>query len=317
MPLTSLNKMLNAASKGGYAVGYFESWNLESLKAVVAAAEEMRSPVIIGFNAGILADRRRILPPENLEYLGAIGGIAARTATVPVAVILNEIPSVGIAMQGIRLGFNTLMYEDATEDLEESIRRTRQVVKAAHAAGVGVESKVGHMPIARNGALSSAEARRGMTDPQEARRFVRETGVDALGVSVGNVEVLMKGKARMDLGLLSRIRDAVEIPLVMHGGSGIPDEQVGALVARGVCKMNLGAALNVAFLNGMKRILKHGGKYVSPKEILGSGLKVDLLAAGELAMKELVKKKMVVYGSANKAGRVGQRNTRGVTDDRL
>jgi ketose-bisphosphate aldolase len=308
MPLISLSKMMDAALKGKYAVGYFESWNLESLKAVVAAAEEMRSPVIVGFNAGILADRRRILPPENLEYLGAIGEIAARNATVPVALILNEIPSFGVAMQGIRFGFNVLMYEDETEDLEVSIRRTRQVVEAAHAVGVTVESKVGHMPMAENGAHRSSSAGYPMTDPQEACRFVRETGVDALGVSVGNIEVLMKGKARMDLGLLSRIRDAVEIPLVLHGGSGIPDEQVSALVARGVCKMNLGAVLNLAFLNGMKRLLRRGGKYVSPKEILGSGLKVDLLAAGELAMKNLIQKKIVVYGSANKAACIGQRN---------
>lgn len=301
MPLTPLNTMLAAALKGRYAVGYFESWNLESTKAVMAAAEEMRSPVIIGFNAGILADRRRVLPPENLEYLAAIGKIGARNATVPVALILNEIPAFGIAIQGIRLGFNTLMYEDATKDIEESIRRTRQVVEAAHAVGVAVESKVGHMPVARNGSHPSPRGTCAMTDPQEASRFVRETGVDALGVSVGNIEVLMKGKARMNLDQLSRIRDAVRIPLVLHGGSGIPDEQVGALVARGVCKMNLGAALNVAFLNGMKRLLRRSGEYVSPKEILGSGLKVDLLAGGRLAMKELVRKKMVVYGSANKA----------------
>ncbi len=301
MGLVSMATMLKKARNGKYAVGFFESWNLESLKAVIIAAEETRSPVIIGFNAGILTSPKRVLDPENLEYFGAMGKIAARGADVPVALILNEIPTLETALAGITFGFNVLMLEDETEDLEESIILTKKVVEAAHAAGVEVESKVGHLPMAEQGALAAEKAGESLTDPEEAKRFVAETGVDALGVSVGNVETLTKGKAEMHLDLLEQISNIVDVPLVLHGGSGIPDDVIGGLIERGVCKMNLGTILNDAFLNGMKSVLETNGGYVSPKYLLGSGLKEDIFAGGLLAMKELVKQKIRVYGSENKA----------------
>ena len=118
---------------------------------------------------------------------------------------------------------------------------------------------------------------------------------------MGNVEILMKGRAEMRLGLLERIGDVVDVPLVLHGGSGIPDDTVGALIERGVCKMNLGAMLDEAFLNGMQHVVEEHGEDVSAKYLLGSGLEEDMLAGGELAMKALVERKMAVYGSAGKA----------------
>lgn len=301
MGLVSMVSLLQDARKGMYAVGYFESWNYESTMAVIAAAEETRSPVIIGFNAGILTNPERVLPPENLEHFGAMGQILARGASVPVALILNEIPTLETAMAGIDFGFNALMFADETKSLCESIALTRRLVEAAHAANVSVEGNVGRLPVAVGGALSPDSSEDLLTSPDDARRFVEETGVDALGVAVGNVEVLMKGKATMRLDLLERIAAAVDVPIVLHGGSGIPDEIVGDLVTRGLCKMNLGAVLNESFFKGMKSILDSNEGYVSPKYLLGSGLKTDILAGGVLAMKETVKSKMTVYGSAGKA----------------
>jgi fructose-bisphosphate aldolase class II len=301
MALVSMVSMLEEARRGEYAVGYFEAWNLESLKAVVDAAEEAHSPVIIGFNAGIFTSAKRVLPPENLEYFGAIGRIAAEHADIPAALILNEISSFGSAMAGMVFGFNVLMLEPETDDLEENILLTQKVVEAAHAVGVAVEAKVGSLPMAEKGVFASAKIDRFLTDPDEAEHFVDETGVDALGVSVGNVEVLMKGKAEMRLDLLERISRSVSVPLVLHGGSGIADDVVGRLIERGVRKMNLGAMLNQAFLDGMREAMANQDEYVSPKYALGSGWSEDILAAGQLAMKEVVKKKMVVYGSAGKA----------------
>ena len=306
MGLVSMLTMLEEAKKAKYTVGFFEAWNLESLKAVIDAAEEACSPVIIGFNAGILTSAKRVLQPENLEYFGAMGRIAANNADIPVALILNEIPTFESAMAGIMFGFNVLMFEGKTEDLEENILLTKKIADVAHAVGVSVEAKVGHLPMAEKGAFAAEKVERFLTDPDEAKRVVEETGVDALGVSVGNVEVLMKGKAEMRLDLLERISEAVDVPLVLHGGSGISDDVVGSLIERGVCKMNLGAMLNEAFLNGMKGVLDTNSEYVSPKYVLGSGLKEDILAAGQLAMKELVKKKMVVYKSAGKANKQKQ-----------
>lgn len=301
MGLVSMVAMLEKAKEGKYAVGFFEAWNLESLNAVVDAAEETRSPVIIGFNGGILTSVKRKLPPENLEYFGAMGKIAADKADVPVALILNEIPNFESAVAGIMFGFNAEMLELETEDLEEEILLTKKLVDVAHAVGVAVEAKVGHPPLAENGVLPAGKVEGFLTDPDEAKRVVEETGVDALGVSVGNVEVLTEGKASIHLDLLERIDKVVNVPLVLHGGSGISDDAVGDLISRGVCKINLGTVLNQAFLDGMHQVEECSSGYVSPKHVLGSGLKEDLLAGGRLAMQELVKNKMRVYRSAGKA----------------
>ena len=303
MSLVSMVELLEQAKNEKFAVGYFEAWNLESLSAVVSAAEEVRSPVIIGFNAGILTSPKRVLEPENLECFGAMGRIAARNTHIPVALLLNEIPTFETAMAGITFGFNALMFEGEAEGLQEDVILTRKVVEAAHAVGVSVEAKVGRLPMAEKGAFPAEEVDAFLTDPEQAKRFVEETGVDALGVSVGNVEVLMKGKAEMRLDLLERIGDVVAVPLVLHGGSGIPDDAIGSLIERGVCKMNLGNSLNQAFLNGMQLALVEHGEKVSPKYLLGSGLREDILAGGRLAMKALVERKMAVYGSAGKASR--------------
>lgn len=297
MPLVSMSSLLRDARSGGYAVGYFESWNFESLKAVVKAAEEAKSPVIIGFNGGMLTNRKRVLEPENLEYYGRMGQTAGSSATVPVALILNEIDTLSLAVGGIKFGFNAIMFETHSEN----IKLTQQVVEMAHAAGAGVESNVGQLPSADQGGHRKRGETNTMTRPEDATRFVAETGVDALGVSIGNVEVLMDGKATMDFKLLEKIHQTVDVPLTLHGGSGIADEDVKRLVECGVSKMNLGAALNQAFLDGMNATRKSNTHYVSPKYLIGSGLKEDILAGGEIAVKELVKRKMAVYGSAGRS----------------
>lgn len=299
MPIVSMKTILENARKGKYAVGYFESWNLESTQAIAEAAEEMSSPVIIGFNGGILTNPERILKPENLEYFAAIGKVAAREASVPVGLILNEIPDFEIVKKAIDLGFIGIMFEDESNDLEKSIISTKKVVNLSHAAGVWVESRVGNLPIARKGLLAKQDDDF-LTKPEEVQRFVKETGVDAIAVSIGNVEVLMEGKPAIDLGRLKKIHSLIDIPLVLHGGSGFPDEYVKKVIELGVYKMNFGARLNQVFLKGMDKTRKNNKKYVSPKYLLGSGLKEDLFAGGRLQIKELVKEKMRVYGSAGK-----------------
>jgi ketose-bisphosphate aldolase len=297
-----MKEMLLRARREGYAVGYFESWNLESLKAVVKAAEEERSPVIIGFNGGMLTDASRILEPENLEYYGAMGGIAAKYASVPVALILNEIESFQLAIAGIKFGFNALMYECGSGDFGRNIEETARVVEAAHAAGVSVESNVGILPSIDPSGMRGGKKESSLTKPEDAKSIVEETGVDAIGVSIGNVEVMLEGKATLDFALLGKINEAANIPLTLHGGSGIADENVKSLVQHGLCKMNIGAALNKAFFEGMQKVQGSLKDYVSPKFFIGSGLKDDIMAGGEISLKEFVKLKMRVYGSSGKAG---------------
>lgn len=301
MSLVHLPDLLANALSAGYALGYFESWDLPSLKAVVNAAEELSSPVVIGVNGGILTDSKRVLKPENLEYYGAIGRIAAKQAGVPMALLLNEIGSIELVQAAIDFGFNALMFEAESDNFEQDIARTKKVVEMAHAAGLSVESAVGHLPTADQQGFQRDSDSGTLTSPEQARHFTDQTGVDILGVSIGNVEVLTDGKATMDFELLERIHKATDVPLTLHGGSGIADEHVGQLVARGLSKMNLGAALNQAFLAAMDKAMKSTSEHASPKYRIGSGLKVDVLAAGEIAMTELVKHKMGVYGSIGKA----------------
>lgn len=301
MGLVPMNELLHKAQEGRYAVGYFESWDLASLRAVINAAEETRSPVIIGFNGGILTNTKRLLKPENLEYYAAIGKIAAQNTWVPVSFMLNEAPTFELAILGIRLGFNAVMFECELEDFDEYKSLASQLVNVAHAVGVAVEANVGQLPTADRYGLRQRTPSESLTDPEDARRFVQATDIDILGVSIGNVEVLMDGKATMNFDLLKQIKSTVDIPLTLHGGSGIADEDVKKLIESGLCKMNIGTALNHAFLEGMKRIQKSGNQGTSPKYRIGSGLKEDIMAGGEVAMKELVKEKMKVYGSAGKA----------------
>lgn len=300
MALCSLADLLRDARAGSYAVGYFESWNLESTRAVVDAAEESGSPVVIGFNGGILSDRKRVLGSADPAIYVELWRRFAQRASVPISLLVNEIPSVQMALAAIELGASSLMMESESDDLDSAISLVRTVVKAGHAAGAAVEANVGHLPSAQDGDYQRTGFSGSLTRVDEAVRFVEETGVDALGVSVGNVEVLKEATARLDLTLLGKIHEAVSVPLVLHGGSGIPDGMVPELVARGVSKVNLGAALNTAFLAGMMSALDEDPVSLSPKYTIGSGWDIDCLAKGELAMRELVKRKMSIYGSAGR-----------------
>jgi ketose-bisphosphate aldolase len=302
MGLISMKEIMQQAREGGYAVGYFESWDLQSLQAVIRAAEEENSPVIIGFNGGILDNADRVVGPDNLEYYAAMGHIAVKNTKVPVSFILNEVPLFELAVKGISLGFNAVMFEPESDDIDKNINMIRKLVTKAHDAGVSVEANFGQLPTADQHALRQRTVAHSLTDPEGARQFVEYTGIDLLGVSIGNVEVLMDGKALLDFDLFERIHDAVDIPLTLHGGSGIADGDIDELIKRGLCKMNLGTALNQAFLDGMDRAQRSSPQNVSPKYRIGSGLKEDILTGGEISMKELVRYKMKVYGSSGKAG---------------
>ena len=299
MALTDISQLLKDAKKRKYALGYFESWDLASLKAVINAAEEENSPVVVGFNGGILTVPDRILKPEDFEYYGAMGRLAAEKATVPVSLILNEIDNLEHVQEGIKCGFNTVMFECESDDLDEIIPMTSKAVEMAHAKGVCIESNLGQLPIADSTA-PHGQSNGSLTTPQGAKLFIEKTNVDVLGVSIGNVEVLTDGKATMNFDLLKQISDTIDVPITLHGGSGIADDDIEHLIACGLCKMNLGAVLNQAFLDALRKTLniKHN---MSPKYTIGSGLKEDILAAGEIAMKEVVQKKMRVYGSTGKA----------------
>jgi ketose-bisphosphate aldolase len=293
MPLTSMKEMLEDARRGGYALCYCESWNLESLQAVVEAAEAESSPIIAGFNGGFLL-RSGQTTLEKLAYYAALRAALDR-AKVPVAFLLNETDSLAQIEQGIALGFNAVMVENEFLPKEEYQRLVKQIVEMAHAQGVSVEAQVGHLADASGG--TAAEP----TDPEAARAFASATHVDALGVAVGNVHILTSGKRGLDLEALAKIQAEVEIPLVLHGGTGIPVELAPRCIQLGVAKVNFGTGLKQAYLAALGEKL---GKYhepMSPHPFLGMGGENDLLVAVREAVKAEVVKLLRAFGSSGKA----------------
>jgi ketose-bisphosphate aldolase len=293
MPLISMREMLEDARRGRYAACYCESWNLESLQAVVEAAEAEKSPIIAGFNGGFLL-RSGQTTLEQLGYYASLRSALGR-AKVPVTFLLNESDSLEQLEQGIDLGFDAVMPENEGLSKQEYERLVKQVVEKAHAKGVSVEAQVGHLADASGG--TQAEP----TDPAAARAFVDATGIDALGVAVGNVHILTSGKRSLDLAVLAEIHDAVEVPLVLHGGTGIPLELASRCIELGVAKVNFGTGLKQAYLAAIGKKLAKYKEPMSPHPFLGMGGENDLLVAGREAVKAEVAKLLRAYGSAGKA----------------
>lgn len=294
MPLVSMNELLARARAGGYAVCYCESWNLESLQGVIEAAEELRSPVIAGFNGGFLMhpDRAR---PERLAYYGGLAA-AVSASSAPVAFLLNETDDLAQIEEGLGAGFNALMVENACLGPEAYLQRVKDVVRMARAKGVSVEAQIGHLP-------NSWDAGGGgdLTDPARARAFVNETGIDALGVSIGNVHILTRGKAAIDLESLRKIHEAVDIPLVIHGGTGFPAELAGDAIALGVVKFNFGTNLKQAYLAAVRKAAEAYAEPMNPHHFLGIGGDRDIMTAGRNAVKQKTKELILAYGYAGRA----------------
>jgi ketose-bisphosphate aldolase len=293
MPLVSMKVMLENARREGYAACYCESWNLESLQAVVEAAEAEKSPIIAGFNGGFLLHSGQTTL-EQLGYYAALRAALSR-ARVPVTFLLNESDSFEQIAQAIDLGFDAVMPENEDLPKEEYLHLVHQVVEKAHAHGVTVEAQVGHLADASGGTEAHP------TDPEEARAFVNATHIDALGIAVGNVHILTSGKRSLDLSALERIRAAVEIPLVLHGGTGIPLELAARCVQLGVAKVNFGTGLKQAYLAAVRENLAHYKEPMSPHPFLGMGGKHDILIAGREAVKAEVVKLVRAFGSSGKA----------------
>ena len=294
MPIANLSEMLADAQRQGYAICYCESWNLESLQAVIEAAEECRSPIVAGFNGGFLRHHTRARP-EKLAYYAAFRQ-AVETSRIRVAFLLNESDSLDQIRHGIDLGFNAVMPENEGLDLDAYRRLATAVVKLAKPRGVWVEAQIGTLPSgrARHNGHSS------LTDPQLARQFVDETGIDALAVSVGNVHILTEGKAALNLAVLQEIRKCVQVPIVIHGGTSLTDEELQEAIRAGARKINFGTVLKQAYLEAVRGALEGYHVPLSPHEFLGIGGPEDIMVAGREAVKREVIRLIDLCGSKNR-----------------
>ena len=296
MPLVPFKQLMADAENGGYAVGYFESWNLESLQAVIEAAEELRSPVIVGFSGMHIPDARRSVD-ERLEIYAAMGLAACKTSSVATAMIFNECPHMEWLEKAVDLGFNMVMFADETLTTEQSWRRARETVAMAQGRAA-VEGEVDALPGVAEG-LATKPAAVSLTGPDEAARFVEQTGVDSLAVSLGQAHLHGRVKLELDLDRLAAIRGKVGVPLVLHGATSVDDGSIQAGIRIGLRKINVGSALRRAFFAGVKSKIAQVGEDYNPYEVLGSGRGDDLMLAGKIAMKSVVKEKILLFGSAS------------------
>ncbi len=236
MPLVNMKQMLAHAYANRYCVGAFDLVSLDFLLGILQAAERCEAPVILS-----LAESH--FDYFDFDILMPAVVAAARRAAVPVAIHLDHGASLESAVRGINLGCNGVMVDASHHPFEENVARTREVVEMARGCGVPVEGELGYVPGVEG---EDAERHPGevvYTTAEEARRYVEQTGVDFLAVSVGTVHGRMKGEPRLDLDRLAEVNEALGLPLVIHGGTGLSDEQFLALIERGVAKINYYTAL--------------------------------------------------------------------------
>lgn len=278
--LVSLKEIIDLAEKGNFAVPAFNVYNIETVMGVLKAAEELRAPVIIQLYPRLVN--------EEVGYFIAPAVLAgAKKASVPVCFHLDHGPDELTAQKMLRWGATGIMYDGSVHPLEENIKNTKHIVEICEAVGVSVEGELGHVGSVNDDSMGE------FTDPQEAKRFVEETGVCCLAVLIGNAHGHYKKTPNLDIERVKAIREATGgIPLVLHGGSGIPDAQVKAAVAAGVRKMNIGTDVCCAFADGTKEILD------DPNRSLG----VDVFMKHPIeTVKKLAMDKIKLVGADGKA----------------
>lgn len=283
MPLVTSKKLLLDAQEGCYAVGAFNVENMEMVQAVVAAAEELRAPVI-------LQTTPSTLKYADVDFFYANVKTAAEKSAVPVVMHLDHGSSFDLAMQAFRAGYTSIMIDGSPKPFSENVQVTRAVASACHPAGIPVEAELGKVG-GKEDDLIGGEGNP-YTDPREAQAFVEATGVDFLAVAIGTAHGVYKGVPRLDLDRLREIRAIVSIPLVLHGTSGVPDDTVRACIARGICKVNYATDLRIAFTKGVSAYLKEHPDAFDPKKYN---------AQGREEVKQYAMEKIKVCGSDGKA----------------
>ncbi|MEA3375118.1 MAG: class II fructose-1,6-bisphosphate aldolase [Chloroflexota bacterium] len=282
--LVSSRELLLAAQEGSYAVGAFNTNNLEITHAIFRAAEATRAPILVQLSAGAIKY-------GGIDYLPEIVKTHARLADIPAAIHLDHGPDFETAMRCLRYGFTSVMRDASKLPFEENVAETRRVVEAAHAVEVPVEAELGRIVGAEEHVVVS-EAEKAMTDPDEAARFVEESGCDFLAVSIGNAHGFYKGEPDLDFDRLRAIRQQVQVPLVLHGASGIPDDQIREAVSQGICKINIDTEIRDAFARSVRQTLAEKPDEIDPRKILGPAID---------AMQAVVERKIVLFGSGGKA----------------
>ena len=282
MPLVTSKEMLLDAQARGYAVGAFNCENMEMVKAIIAAAEELRAPVMLQTTPSTIRY-------ASLDMFAAMVAAEAKRATVPVCLHLDHGSSFELAVQAIKAGYTSVMIDGSKLAFDDNVELSRRVADVAAATGIPCEAELGKVGGKEDDLVADADTN---TDPQEARAFVERTGVTSLAVAIGTAHGFYVGTPVLDKARLSEIRKVVDIPLVLHGASGLTDEDVRDCVARGICKVNFATELRKAFTDACRKLAEEDPKAFDPKAFGKAGM---------AAVKELVKSRMIVCGCDGKA----------------
>ena len=284
--LATLNDILKPAQAGRYAVGLFNTTDTDMLQAAIEAAEEARSPIIIG-TAEVL------LPYGELALIAPALLAAAARATVPVVVHYDHGLTFGKTMEALKLGFTSVMFDASAKPYAENLAETAEVVKIAHAMGATVEGEIGHVGSAADGDDAKADM---YTTPEEAVAFQNATGVDALAVAIGTAHGVYKSKPNLNLARLAEIRAALGTPLVLHGGSGLSDDDFRNTIAGGIAKVNIHTDMCIAGSKAMEASLAaQVGRAYRTFDYL------ETRNARVAAIKAVIAEKIRLFGSSGRA----------------
>lgn len=277
--LVNLNDVLRPAQQGHYAVGLFNTTDTDMLQAAIEAAEEMRAPIIIG-TAQVL------LPYGELQLIAPSVIAAAKRAKVPVVVHYDHGLTFERCMEALQLGFTSVMYDASAKPYDQNIQETREIVRIAHAFGATVEGEIGHVGNA-DGSDPAGDDR--YTTVAEAMDYRNDTGVDALAIAIGTAHGAYKTAPKLSFERLREIREKVDTPLVLHGGSGLTDEDFRKAVQGGIAKVNIFTDLCLAGMEAERQALEQGMEYLPARNLKKN------------AIREAVMRKMALFGCQGKA----------------
>lgn len=284
MPLVSSTPLLQAARAGKYCVGAFNVHTLEMLQAVVEAAEETNSPLILQSTVGTV----KHLGPD---YIAAAATVAANRSRVPIALHLDHCSDFRTIMQCIRAGYTSVMIDASHDPFEQNVAATKKVVEAANAVGINVEAELGRVGgVEDDIVVDDRDAL--LADPDECARFVELTGVHTLAPAIGTAHGIYKGEPNIDFDRIGLIASRVSVPLVLHGGSGIPEDQVKRCVALGMSKMNVATELRIVFSDAIKEVFAANPDENDPRKYM---------VPAKQALKAAAIEKMRLCGSIGKA----------------
>lgn len=284
MPLVSSTPLLTHAREHGYCVGAFNVHTLEMLQAVVEAAEETESPLILQSTVGTVKHL-------GADYIAAIASVAARRTSVPIALHLDHCSDLNLIIQCIRAGYTSVMIDASHLPFNENVLLTKKVVEMASAVEVNVEAELGRVGgVEDDIAVNEADAL--LADPEECARFVELTGVPTLAPAIGTAHGIYKGEPNIHFDRISEIACRVSIPLVLHGGSGIPEEQVRRCISLGMAKMNVATELRIVFSSAIKDVFLREPNENDPRNYMKPAKK---------NLKEAAIEKMRICGSIGKA----------------